>query len=89
MKANADTVDAVALARKFGAEGIGLCRTERQFTGEERLSAIRAFILAETPEQRAEALVLLRKLQKEDFMAIFRELEGNAYHNPAPGLAAS
>ncbi len=76
VKANADTVDAVALARKFGAEGIGLCRTERQFTGEERLSAIRAFILAETPEQRAEALVLLHKLQKKDFMAIFRELKG-------------
>ncbi len=76
VKANADTVETVALARKFGAEGIGLCRTERQFTGEERLSAIRAFILAETPEQRAEALVLLHKLQKKDFMAIFRELEG-------------
>jgi pyruvate,orthophosphate dikinase len=76
VKANADTVETVALARKFGAEGIGLCRTERQFTGEERLSAIRAFILAETPEQRAEALVLLHKLQKKDFMAIFRELKG-------------
>jgi len=76
VKANADTVEAVALARKFGAEGIGLCRTERQFTGEERLSAIRAFILAETAEKKAEALNLLRKLQREDFVAIFRELRG-------------
>jgi pyruvate,orthophosphate dikinase len=76
VKANADTVDAVALARKFGAEGIGLCRTERQFTGEERLSAIRAFILAETAEKKAEALNLLRKLQRDDFVAIFRELRG-------------
>jgi pyruvate,orthophosphate dikinase len=76
VKANADTVDAVALARKFGAEGIGLCRTERQFTGEERLSAIRAFILAETAEKKAEALNLLRKLQREDFVAIFKELHG-------------
>jgi pyruvate,orthophosphate dikinase len=76
VKANADTVDAVALARKFGAEGIGLCRTERQFTGEERLSAIRAFILAETAEKKAEALNLLRKLQRDDFVAIFKELHG-------------
>ena len=76
VRANADTVDAVALARKFGAEGIGLCRTERQFTGPERLAAIRAFILAETAEKKAEALTLLRKLQKEDFVAIFRELGG-------------
>jgi len=76
VKANADNVEGIILARKFGAEGIGLCRTERQFTGEERLSAIRAFILAETKEQRAEALVLLHKLQKKDFMAMFRELKG-------------
>jgi pyruvate,orthophosphate dikinase len=76
VKANADTVDGVVLARRFGAEGIGLCRTERQFTGEERLAAIRAFILAETPEQRSQALVTLHRLQKKDFMAIFRELKG-------------
>jgi pyruvate,orthophosphate dikinase len=76
VKANADTVETVVLARKFGAEGIGLCRTERQFTGEERLSAIRAFILAETKEQRTDALVTLHRLQKQDFMAIFRELKG-------------
>ena len=76
VKANADTADAIALARKFGAEGIGLCRTERQFTGAERLAAIRAFILAETKEQKEQALRLLRKLQKEDFTAIFKELRG-------------
>jgi pyruvate,orthophosphate dikinase len=76
VKANADTAEAIALARKFGAEGIGLCRTERQFNTPERLLAIRAFIMAETAAQRAEALDLLRKLQKEDFVAIFRELQG-------------
>lgn len=76
VKANADTAEAIALAKKFGAEGIGLCRTERQFNGPERLAAIRRFILAETKEQKAEALTELRKLQKEDFVAIFRELEG-------------
>jgi pyruvate,orthophosphate dikinase len=76
VKANADTVEGIALAKKFGAEGVGLCRTERQFNAPERLVAIRAFILAETAEQRAEALVHLRKLQKDDFVAIFRELDG-------------
>jgi len=76
VKANADTAEAIALAKKFGAEGIGLCRTERQFNGPERLAAIRAFILAETPAQKSETLNLLRKLQREDFAAIFMELQG-------------
>jgi len=76
VKANADTAEAVALARKFGAEGIGLCRTERMFNAPERLTAIRAFILAETKEQKAEALNRLRSLQKEDFVEIFKELKG-------------
>ena len=76
VKANADTVDTIALARKFGADGIGLCRTERQFNAPERLAAIRSFILAGTKTQRAEALGLLRSLQKEDFVTIFRELQG-------------
>ncbi len=76
VKANADTAEAMALARRLGAEGIGLCRTERQFNAPDRLAAIRAFILAETAAQRAEAVRLLRQLQKEDFVAIFRELHG-------------
>lgn len=75
-RANADTPEMVAQARKLGAEGIGLCRTERQFNGPERLSAIREFILAETETQRAASLERLRELQKEDFMAIFKELKG-------------
>lgn len=76
VRANADTPEMVAQARRFGAEGIGLCRTERQFTGPERLSAIREFILAETTEERVAALEHLRRLQKEDFVAIFKELKG-------------
>lgn len=76
VKANADTAEAIALAKKFGAEGIGLCRTERQFNAPDRLAAIRAFILAETREQKEETLTRLRKLQKEDFVAIFKELHG-------------
>ena len=75
-RANADTPEMVAQARRLGAEGIGLCRTERQFNGPERLSAIRKFILAETETQRAASLERLRELQKEDFMAIFKALKG-------------
>ncbi|MDP2954527.1 MAG: putative PEP-binding protein, partial [Chloroflexota bacterium] len=76
VRANADTPEMVALARGFGAEGIGLCRTERQFNAPERLSAIREFILAETPALRTRALERLRILQKEDFVALFKELQG-------------
>ena len=76
LRANADTAEGVALARRFGAEGIGLCRTERQFNAPDRLAAIRAFILADSATERAEALTLLHWLQKEDFIAIFRELQG-------------
>jgi len=76
VRANADTPDMVAQAINLGAEGIGLCRTERQFNGPERLSAIREYILAETPAQKAKALQHLSKLQKEDFQALFKELKG-------------
>jgi pyruvate,orthophosphate dikinase len=76
VRANADTPEDATIARGFGAEGIGLCRTERQFNAPDRLAAIRAFILAETKEQKEEALTRLRMLQKEDFVAIFKELQG-------------
>jgi len=76
VRANADTPDMVAQAIKLGAEGIGLCRTERQFNGPERLSAIREYILAETAGQKAKALQHLSKLQKEDFLVLFKELKG-------------
>jgi pyruvate,orthophosphate dikinase len=76
VRANADTPEMVAQAINLGAEGIGLCRTERQFSGPERLSAIREFILAETEAKKATALERLAVLQKEDFMALLRELKG-------------
>ena len=76
VRANADTVEMIALAKKFGAEGIGLCRTERQFNAPERLSVIREFIMAETSGRRLNAIDRLRQLQKQDFVAIFKELEG-------------
>ncbi|MEJ2738695.1 MAG: pyruvate, phosphate dikinase [Dehalococcoidia bacterium] len=76
VRANADTPQMVAQAKKLGAEGIGLCRTERQFSGAERLNAIRAFILADNDTERTASLERLRELQKEDFMALFKELQG-------------
>jgi len=76
VRANADAPEMIAQARAFGAEGIGLCRTERMFNAPERLSVIRQFILAENVARRAEAIEHLRKLQTRDFMALFRELQG-------------
>ncbi|MCX5993122.1 MAG: PEP-utilizing enzyme, partial [Chloroflexi bacterium] len=76
VRANADMPDMVAQAIRMGAEGIGLCRTERQFNGPERLSAIREYIMAETSGQRASVLQHLSKLQKEDFLTLFKELKG-------------
>ncbi len=76
VRANADMPDMIAQAIKLGAEGIGLCRTERQFNGPERLSAIREYIMSATAGQRAVALQHLSRLQKEDFIALFKELKG-------------
>ena len=76
VRSNADTPQMIAQAREFGAEGIGLCRTERMFNAPERLSVIRRFILAETIAERTEAIEDLRKLQTKDFIALFKELQG-------------
>jgi pyruvate, orthophosphate dikinase len=76
VRANADTPDAIVQALTFGAEGIGLCRTERMFNAPERLSVIRQFILAENAVQRAEAIDHLRELQTTDFAALFRAANG-------------
>lgn len=76
VRANADTADMIARALESGAEGIGLCRTERQFNAPERLSVIREYILAATPAQKNQALARLRLLQTEDFKAIFRVMKG-------------
>lgn len=74
--ANADTPEMVAQAQQFGAEGIGLLRTERQFSSPDSLAAIRRFILSDTDSERTDALDALRELQREDFVKIFRQLDG-------------
>jgi pyruvate,orthophosphate dikinase len=64
VRANADTGDDAANARTLGAEGIGLCRTEHMFLGEDRLPVVRRMILADTPSEEATALEELRKVQR-------------------------
>ncbi|MFC1948066.1 pyruvate, phosphate dikinase [Chloroflexota bacterium] len=76
VRANADTPEAITQAVAFGAEGIGLCRTERMFNAPARLSVIRQFILAENAARQAEAIEHLRELQTGDFITLFRELKG-------------
>ncbi|MFO0696915.1 MAG: pyruvate, phosphate dikinase [Polyangiales bacterium] len=76
VRANADTPIDARTARRFGAEGIGLCRTEHMFFDENRIAAMREMILSETKEQRERALAKLLPYQREDFVGIFREMEG-------------
>lgn len=76
VRTNADTPHDAEIGRKFGAEGIGLCRTEHMFFGEERLAAMREMILAENAGAREKALDKLLPFQREDFAGIFRAMDG-------------
>ncbi|MDY0387823.1 MAG: pyruvate, phosphate dikinase [Methanolobus sp.] len=76
VRTNADTPHDAQVAREFGAEGIGLCRTEHMFFGEERIPAVRDMILAEDVNVRKAALDKLLPMQKEDFIGIFKAMEG-------------
>jgi pyruvate,orthophosphate dikinase len=76
VRANADTPDDARRAREFGAEGIGLCRTEHMFFAEERVPIVQAMIMSEDEEARRRLLALLRPFQIDDFTAIFREMRG-------------
>ncbi len=76
VRANADNGPDAANARQFGAEGIGLCRTEHMFLGEDRLPVVRRMILADTPEEEREALEALRVVQKADFIEILEAMDG-------------
>jgi pyruvate, orthophosphate dikinase len=76
VRANADTPGDAANARRFGAEGIGLCRTEHMFFEPERLDAIREMILAENGDGRASAIARLLPMQRADFEGIFRAMDG-------------
>jgi pyruvate,orthophosphate dikinase len=76
VRANADTGEDATNARELGAEGIGLCRTEHMFLGEDRLPVVRRMILADTPAEEAAALEQLRVVQREDFIAILAAMDG-------------
>lgn len=72
VRANADTPEDAEVAMRFNAEGIGLCRTEHMFFGEDRLNVLREAIFAEDTEDRAAALSRLLPMQREDFRDMFR-----------------
>jgi pyruvate,orthophosphate dikinase len=74
--ANADTPDMAIKAREHGAMGIGLCRTERMFNESERLPLMRNMILADTPEERKRWADKLLPMQRQDFLEIFKAMEG-------------
>ena len=76
VRANADTPDQSSNARDRGAEGIGLCRTEHMFLGEERVLAVRKMIFADDPAEEQEAYDALLPLQRGDFVGIFRAMDG-------------
>ena len=77
VRTNADTPRDALQAKKFGAEGIGLCRTEHMFFDADRIPAIREMIVADTVEQRETALAKLLPMQQGDFEALYEAMEGD------------
>ena len=77
VRANADTPRDAETARKFGAEGIGLCRTEHMFFDKERIFNFRRMIMSDTVEQREEALTKIIPYQRDDFEKLFEVMNGN------------
>ena len=76
IRANADTPDDAIAARRFGAEGVGLCRTEHMFFDAKRIRAVREMILAETEDKRRASLATLLSVQRQDFAEIFHIMDG-------------
>jgi len=77
VRTNADTPEDASTARRFGAEGIGLCRTEHMFFAPDRIKAMREMILSDTEEERRRALSKLLPMQKGDFKGIFKAMAGH------------
>lgn len=76
VRTNADTPEDSQVAREFGAEGIGLCRTEHMFFGADRIDQMRMMIMSESREERIEALNKLLPMQREDFKGLFVAMKG-------------
>ena len=75
IRTNADSPAQAAMAVKFGAEGIGLCRTEHMFFDEDRIPAVREMIVSKTQEEREKALAKILPMQREDFKGIYKAME--------------
>ena len=76
VRANAETPDDAKMARSFGAEGIGLCRTEHMFFGPDRIGHVRQMIMADTDDSRTKAINALLPFQRADFSDLFRIMVG-------------
>ena len=76
VRTNADTPEDTKIAYRFGAEGIGLCRTEHMFFAKDRIGIMQDMILSQTPEERARYLAKLLPMQKKDFKALFKNMKG-------------
>lgn len=76
VRTNADNPEDSQTAREFGAEGIGLCRTEHMFFGADRIDEIRRMIMADSREERIQALETLLPIQKQDFFGLFQAMQG-------------
>ncbi len=76
VRVNADNPRDCSLAKKFGAEGVGLCRTEHMFFNEKRINVFREMILSDNKEKRAKSLLRLKNMQKDDFYKILKIMEG-------------
>ncbi len=76
VRTNADTPEDCRVAVDFGAEGIGLCRTEHMFFEDDRIKLVRKMILAQSTDERVEPLKKLKQVQKEDFVGIFEVMDG-------------
>src|SRR5690606_10554256 len=79
VRTNADTPEDAKKAREFGAEGIGLCRTEHMFFGEERIKAMREMILAKDAEARRKPLDYPSPYQREDYYGILKSMVGLSF----------
>lgn len=77
VRANADNPKDAKIAYDFGAEGIGLCRTEHMFFEETRIQSVREMIIADSEDARRKALAKLLPMQREDFIGIYKEMKGN------------
>ena len=76
VRANADSARDAELALKFGAEGIGLCRTEHMFFSEKRINVFREMIVSNSTQMRVKALKKLKAMQKDDFYKLFKIMQG-------------